>query len=147
MRKGQSSCPGSDTSLGQSVTGSGSTLANDSVVWACLSTARCVFWSLLNDCSKKIQCGSAPSPALLSLLYLRVRACECVCVCARAPGRGQCRCRVSCHGRGSTSARHLILTLSPLLGRDWSIPFFLTEAEPGWERMRSAAATAGASPT
>ncbi|GLD68494.1 glycine receptor subunit alphaZ1 [Lates japonicus] len=40
MRKGQSSCPGSDTSLGQSVTGSGTTLANDSVLWACLSTVR-----------------------------------------------------------------------------------------------------------
>lgn len=72
--------PASDTSSSQSVTGFRAVLANGSTLWECLSTARCVFWSLLNDCSKKIQCRSAPRLAVL--LYRRV------CVCACAPCRG-----------------------------------------------------------
>lgn len=78
LSEGQRSCPATDTSTGQSVTCSRTGLANGSVLWACLSTARCVLWSLLNDCSKKIQCRSAPSCLHCSS--------ACVCVCARRAG-------------------------------------------------------------
>lgn len=114
-------------------------------------------WSLLNDCSKKIQCGSERTEAGSAVYTVppRVCVCQCACVCAGLP----------CHGRGSTSVRYAavsgVVTLSQLLrglGRfcDFLCFFFvfvflfpvLTEPLSGWERMRSAAAAAaGASPT
>jgi len=68
----------SDTSAVQSSASFRTTPANGNILWACLTAARCVFWSLVNDCSRKIQCRSAPRLALLS-----VHQCVRVSVCAR----------------------------------------------------------------
>lgn len=119
---------------------------NGSVLWACLVRCEVRFlWSLLNDCSKKSECRSAPELAAPSLLNLRV----CVCVCARRAG-ASVAAAVLPWKRGHTSptrsSRHNTLT-SP---REEGVGGFLEVQQQrlsGWERTWSAASAAGASPT
>ena len=112
-RKGQSSCPGSDTSTDQSAAALRTARANGRLRWACACAARCVFWSLLNDCSKNTQSVSARS----SVCCLCPRVCVCVCVCARRAGA--IVAASLCHGPGSASipraARLRVITRAPLL--------------------------------
>lgn len=136
----------SDTFTDQSTPSSGAVWTNDSIVWACLSTARCVFWSLLNDCSKKIGYGVGAHRGWLCCLYCTSGVCQCVCGCECVRRAGATvSLSLSCHGKGSTSLRHagphviiiIIITLSLLL---WGLIFFL----PNGSCARMAA---GASPT
>ncbi|KAK2904530.1 hypothetical protein Q8A73_011187 [Channa argus] len=100
MRSGKSWSQGSDSPVGQSVTGSRSALANSSILWACPSPA-----------SKKYSVGA--HRARLCCLY-------CIAVCVRVCARRAVSLLISCHGRDSTSDRRagvlVILTVEALLG-------------------------------